>query len=187
MKIGYARVSTKHQCASLDQQILQLQKFGCEKVYSEVVSGAKSKRQELTKVLNQLKADDTLVIATLDRLGRSLKDLIAIIADLKERSVGFHCLKDQMDTNTDSGMLMFNMMGSIADFERKLINRRVYEGVKRAKALGKYKGKTYSAEESIRKEYVDMMNNGKYTVGYLAKMAKVSRQTLYNWKVALEQ
>ena len=140
MKIGYARVSTKHQCDSLDEQILKLKKFGCEKVYSEVVSGANSKRKELTKGLQELKAGDTLVIVAIDRLGRSLKDLITIIADLKERSVGFQVLKEQMDTNTDTGMLMFNMMGSIAEFERKLINRRIYEGSERAKELGKYKG-----------------------------------------------
>ena len=116
MKIGYARVSTKHQCESLDQQILQLKKFGCQKVYSEVVSGANSKRKELQKTLNELKAGDTLIITAIDRLGRSLKDLITIISNLKEKSVGFQSLKEQMDTNTDTGMLMFNMMGSIAEF-----------------------------------------------------------------------
>ena len=114
-----------------------------------------------------------------------MKDLITIIADLKEKSVGFQSLKEQMDTNTDTGMLMFNMMGSIAEFERKLINRRIYEGVKRAKELGKYKGRSYSTEESIRKEYVDMINSGKYTMEYVAKMAKVSRQTLHNWRKEL--
>jgi len=87
-----------------------------------------------------------------------------------------------MDTSTDTGMLMFNMMGSIAEFERSLINRRIYDGVKRAKELGKYKGRAYSVDKEIRKEYVEMMQSGKYTVAYLAKMAKVSRQTLYNWR-----
>ena len=87
-----------------------------------------------------------------------------------------------MNTNTDTGMLMFNMMGSIAEFERSLINRRIFDGVKRAQELGKYKGRTYSVDKEIRKEYVGMMESGKYTVAYLAKMAKVSRQTLYNWK-----
>lgn len=78
------------------------------------------------------------MITSVDRLGRSLKDLIGIIAELKERKVNFCSLKEQMDTGTDTGMLMFNMMGSIAEFERSLISRRVYEGVKRAKELGKY-------------------------------------------------
>jgi DNA invertase Pin-like site-specific DNA recombinase len=87
-----------------------------------------------------------------------------------------------MDTGTDTGMLMFNMMGSIAEFERSLINRRIYEGVKRAKELGKYKGRVHSADKEIRAEYVKMMQTGNYPVSYIAKMAKVSRQTLYNWQ-----
>ena len=77
-------------------------------------------------------------------------------------------------------------MGSIAEFERKLINRRIYEGVKRAKEQGKYKGRAYAVDEDIRKEYVEMLNSGKYTSAYIARMAKISRQTLYNWKAHFE-
>lgn len=182
MKIGYARVSTKHQRESLDQQIDLLRQAGCKEVYSEIVSGASSKRLELTKLLSEIQTGDTLVITAVDRLGRSLKDLIGIISDLKERSIYFQSLKEQMDTGTDTGMLMFNMMGSIAEFERSLINRRIYEGVKRAKELGKYKGRIHSVDKTIRHEYVKMLKSGKYSVAYLAKMAKVSRQTLYNWQ-----
>ena len=182
MKIGYARVSTKHQRESLDQQIVLLQNSGCTEVYSEIISGSSSKRPELTKLLNKIQTDNTLVIASVDRLGRSLKDLIEIISTLKERSINFQSLKEQMDTGTDTGMLMFNMMGSIAEFERSLINRRIYEGVKRAKDLGKYKGRTHSVDKSIRQEYIKMMQTGNYPVSYIAKMAKVSRQTLYNWQ-----
>jgi len=177
MKIGYARVSTKQQCESLDQQIALLKKAGCKEVYSEVISGANSKRKELTKLLNQIQAGDILVISSIDRLGRSLKDLISIINTLQDKAVKFQSLKEQMNTNTDTGMLMFNMMGSIAEFERKLINRRIYEGVKRAKEQGKYKGRAYAVDEDIRKEYVDMLNSGKYTAAYVARMAKISRQT----------
>jgi DNA invertase Pin-like site-specific DNA recombinase len=187
VKIGYARVSTKRQCESLDQQIKLLKESGCHEVYSEVISGANNKRPELTKVLGALKSNDTLIIASIDRLGRSLKDLISIVNHLQENSVNFYSLKEKMDTSTDSGMLMFNMMGSIAEFERKLINRRIYDGVSNAQELGKYKGRTYSVDEDIRKEYVQMMQSGKYTVAYLAKMAKVSRQTLYNWKIDLQK
>lgn len=182
MKIGYARVSTKHQRESLDQQIDLLRQAGCKKVYSEVISGVSSKRPELTKLLSEIQTGDILVITAVDRLGRSLKDLIGIISDLKERSIYFQSLKEQMDTGTDTGMLMFNMMGSIAEFERSLINRRIYEGVKRAKELGKYKGRIHSVDRTIRQEYVKMLKSGKYSVTYLAKMAKVSRQTLYNWQ-----
>jgi len=185
IKIGYARVSTKHQCESLDEQIRLLKKSGCTEVFSEVISGATSKRAELAKTLAKLKPNDTLIITSIDRLGRSLKDLINIINSLQERSVKFYSLKEHMDTNTDSGMLMFNMMGSIAEFERKLINRRIYDGVQRAKTLGKYKGRTHSVDAGIRKEYVQMLESGKYSVTYVAKMAKVSRQTLYNWRAEI--
>jgi DNA invertase Pin-like site-specific DNA recombinase len=185
MKIGYARVSTKHQRESLDQQIAQLKKAGCKEIYSELISGANSKRPELTKLLARIQSGDTLTITAVDRLGRSLKDLIDIISSLKERSIVFQSLKEQMDTSTATGMLMFNMMGSIAEFERSLINRRIYEGVKRAKEQGKYKGRIHSADKKIRQEYVKMMNSGDYSISYVAKMAKVSRQTLYNWQTEL--
>lgn len=182
MKIGYARVSTKHQRESLDGQISLLRKAGCKEIYSEIISGSSAKRRELTKLLAKVQSGNTLVITSVDRLGRSLKDLINIISNLKEHKVNFVSLKEQMDTGTDTGMLMFNMMGSIAEFERCLINRRIYEGVKRAKALGKYKGRAYSVDKTIRAEYVKMMQTGNYPISYIAKMAKVSRQTLYNWQ-----
>ena len=185
MKIGYARVSTKHQRESLDQQIAQLKKAGCKEIYSELISGANSKRPELTKLLAKIQSGDTLTITAVDRLGRSLKDLIDIISSLKERSIVFQSLKEQMDTSTATGMLMFNMMGSIAEFERSLINRRIYDGVKRAQEQGKYKGRIHSADKKIRQEYVKMMNSGDYSISYVAKMAKVSRQTLYNWQTEL--
>jgi DNA invertase Pin-like site-specific DNA recombinase len=185
MKIGYARVSTKHQREALDQQVALLKKAGCEEIYFEVISGANSKRPELTKLLAKIKPHDTLTIASVDRLGRSLKDLIDIITNLKDRSVTFQSLKEQMDTSTATGMLMFNMMGSIAEFERTLINRRIYEGVKRAQAQGKYKGRRHSTDKKIRQEYIKMMNSGNYPISYIAKMAKVSRQTLYNWQAEL--
>ena len=183
MKIGYARVSTKHQRESLDQQIVLLKKAGCKEIYSEIISGSSAKRPELTKLLAKVQSGNTLVITSIDRLGRSLKDLISIISSLKDFKVNFCSLKEQMDTSTDTGMLMFNMMGSIAEFERSLINRRTYEGVKRAQELGKYKGRTHSADKTIRAEYVKMMQTGNYPVSYIAKMAKVSRQTLYNWQM----
>jgi len=177
--------SIKHQRESLDQQIAQLKKAGCTEIYSEIISGANSKKIELTQLMAKIQSGDSLVITSVDRLGRSLKDLIAIINNLKERSIIFQSLKERMDTGTETGMLMFNMMGSIAEFERGLINRRIYDGVKRAQEQGKYKGRIHSADKKIRQEYVKMMNSGDYAISYIAKMAKVSRQTLYNWQTAL--
>ena len=186
MKYGYARVSTKKQCASLDDQILKLKKSGCDDVYSESISGASAKRPKLTALLETVKSGDAIVVTAIDRLGRSLKDLIDIITLLKNKCVSFISLKEQMDTNTDIGMLLFGMMCSISEFERKLINRRIYDGVQRAKEKGKYKGRRYGTDADIRREIVDKMKSGNYTVSYLAKMAKVSRATLYRWQSEVE-
>ena len=139
MQIGYARVSTKYQRESLDAQSASLKAAGCKEVYFEInISVINSKRLELTKLLDNIKSRDTLVIVAVDRLGRSLKDLINIISNLKERNVYFQSLKEQNEYKAQ--MLMFNMMDSIAEFERSLINRRIYEGVTSSKGLGKYKG-----------------------------------------------
>nr|WP_225630074.1 recombinase family protein [Cysteiniphilum sp. 19X3-34] len=182
MKYGYARVSTKKQCSSLDDQILKLKKSGCDEVFSESISGASAKRPKLTALLETVKSGDAIVVTAIDRLGRSLKDLIDIITLLKNKGVSFISLKEQMDTNTDIGMLLFGMMCSISEFERKLINRRIFDGVQRAKEKGKYKGRRYGTDANIRREIVDKMKSGNYTVSYLAKMAKVSRATLYRWE-----
>lgn len=182
MKYGYARVSTKKQCTSLDDQILKLKKSGCDEVFSESISGASAKRPKLTALLETVKSGDAIVVTAIDRLGRSLKDLIDIIMLLKNKGVSFISLKEQMDTNTDIGMLLFGMMCSISEFERKLINRRIFDGVQRAKEKGKYKGRRYGTDANIRREIVDKMKSGNYTVSYLAKMAKVSRATLYRWE-----
>ncbi len=182
MKYGYARVSTKKQCSSLDDQILKLKKSGCDEVFSESISGASAKRPKLTALLETAKSGDAIVVTAIDRLGRSLKDLIDIITLLKNKGVSFVSLKEQMDTNTDIGMLLFGMMCSISEFERKLINRRIFDGVQRAKEKGKYKGRRYGTDANIRREIVDKMKSGNYTVSYLAKMAKVSRATLYRWE-----
>ena len=182
MKYGYARVSTKKQCSSLDDQILKLKKSGCDEVFSESISGASAKRPKLTALLETAKSGDAIVVTAIDRLGRSLKDLIDIITLLKNKGVSFISLKEQMDTNTDIGMLLFGMMCSISEFERKLINRRIFDGVQRAKEKGKYKGRRYGTDANIRREIVEKMKSGNYTVSYLAKMAKVSRATLYRWE-----
>ncbi|MCF6768529.1 recombinase family protein [Thiotrichales bacterium 19S11-10] len=186
MKYGYARVSTKKQGSSLDNQIKQLKQAGCETIFSESVSGASSKRPELSNLLAKVEQGDTIVVTAIDRLGRSLKDLIGIITDLNKKEIGFVSLKEQMNTKTDIGMLLFSMMCSIAEFERKLINRRIFDGVERAKEQGKYQGRKHSTDAEIRKEFVKKMQSGNYTVAYLAKMAKVSRATLYRWKKELD-
>jgi DNA invertase Pin-like site-specific DNA recombinase len=118
MKIGYARVSTKDQNFGL--QIDALQKAGCEKFYREVVSGARTERPVLDRVVDSLRTGDVLVIWKLDRLGRSLKHLVELVNTLRERGVGLQSLNDPIDTTTPQGRLSFNLFASLAEFERDL-------------------------------------------------------------------
>src|SRR5688572_346213 len=123
MLVGYARVSTNEQDDAL--QIDALKKIGCEKMFSDKISGAKSERPELLAALSYLRdGQDTLVVWRLDRLGRSLKQLIEIINSLEERNVGFQSLQESINTRTSGGKLIFHIFGALAEFERNLIQER---------------------------------------------------------------
>ena len=130
--IGYARVSTREQ--NLCMQIVALQKFGCEKIFSEKVSGVKE-RPVLKECLGYLREGDTLVVYKFDRIGRSLKDLVNIFADLHRRGIMLTSIEDHVDASSPSGKLMMNIFASLAEFERDLIRERTGEG--RAAALKK--------------------------------------------------
>jgi DNA invertase Pin-like site-specific DNA recombinase len=139
MKIGYARVSTKDQ--DLGLQIDALQKAGCEKLYREVVSGARTERPVLDRVVDSLRTGDVLVIWKLDRLGRSLKHLVELVNTLRERGVGLQSLNDPIDTTTPQGRLSFNLFASLAEFERDLIRERTQAGLSAARARGRNGGR----------------------------------------------
>lgn len=137
MNIGYARCSTKEQ--NLDLQLDALKAAGCEKIYSDIASGAKTDRPELDKCLKGLKAGDILVCWKLDRLGRSLHHLVNIVHDLVVRRVSFKVLTGHganIDTSTASGKLVFGIFAALAEFERELIRERVNAGIAAAKARG---------------------------------------------------
>ena len=123
MLIGYARVSTSDQ--NLDLQIDALKKAGCEKIFSETGSGAKSDRPQLGEALAFARLKDTLVVWKLDRLGRSLKHLIDTVNDLHKRNVGFCSLQENLDTTSPRGKLFFHIFGALAEFERDLIKERL--------------------------------------------------------------
>ena len=137
-KIGYARVSTKDQ--NLDLQLAELEKAGCEKVYSEHKSGVKA-RLELAEAIKYLRKGDILVVYKFDRLGRSLSDLLSIISELHEKGVEIMSLKDNIDTSSVSGKLMMHIFASLAEFERDLIVERTQAGRKAAMAKGKKMGR----------------------------------------------
>ncbi len=182
MKVGYARVSTREQ--NLDLQIDALRKSGCTKVYEETVSGAKTERHKLKQMLEELRADDVVVIWKLDRLGRSLPHLVEIVQHIMKMGAGLQSLNDPIDTTTAQGRLVFNIFASLAEFERDLIKQRTYAGLEAARSRGRMGGRpkglpnkahaTACAAEILYKE-------GKLGVAQIAEQLSISKNTLYNY------
>jgi DNA invertase Pin-like site-specific DNA recombinase len=179
MLIGYARVSTVDQ--NLDLQIDALKKANCEKIYHDKISGARADRPGLEKVLELSRAGDTLVIWRLDRLGRSLKDLIQISERLKEREIGLKSLQEGIDTTTSTGQLMFNLFGALAEFEKNLINERSKAGLNAARARGKLGGRPKSLDHNQRQLVVKLYNDRQHSIAEICKMMSISKPTLYSY------
>lgn len=139
MLVGYERVSTDDQ--TLDLQRDALVGAGCDRFFSDKMSGAKFDRPGLVECLNFLREGDTLVIWRLDRLGRSLKDLIETVEGLEKRGIGFKSLQESIDTTTSGGKLVFHLFGALAEFERSLIRERTNAGLKAARARGRKGGR----------------------------------------------
>ena len=139
MLIGYARVSTQDQ--TLDLQTDALKRAGCERIFTDTMSGAKAERPGLQEALTHMRAGDTLVVWRLDRLGRTLKHLILTITDLSEQGIGFRSLQENMDTTTSGGKLIFHIFGALAEFEREVIRERTNAGLQAARARGRLGGR----------------------------------------------
>src|ERR671938_690727 len=138
MLIGYARVSTQDQ--TLNLQLDRLKAAGCEKIFTDHISGTKAERPGLTDALSHLRPGDTLVVWRLDRLGRSLPHLIETVNGLQERGIGFKSLTESIDTTTSGGKLIFHIFGALAEFEREIIRERTKAGLQSARARGKAGG-----------------------------------------------
>jgi DNA invertase Pin-like site-specific DNA recombinase len=133
MLVGYARVSTQDQ--TLDLQRDALDKAGCERLFTDTISGSKAERPGLDEALRFLRPGDTLVVWRLDRLGRSLQHLIGTITALQERGIGFRSVTESIDTTTSGGKLIFHVFGALAEFERDLIRERTQAGLQAARAM----------------------------------------------------
>jgi DNA invertase Pin-like site-specific DNA recombinase len=144
MQIGYARTSTLEQVAGFDAQKRELEEAGCEKVFAERTSSV-SQRDQLEAALDYLREGDVFVVTKLDRLARSMGDLLKIVARIKAKSAELRILAMNMDTTTATGKLMLNVLGSVAEFEREMMLERQREGIAKAKAEGKYKGRAPTA------------------------------------------
>jgi DNA invertase Pin-like site-specific DNA recombinase len=177
MHIGYARVSTHDQ--NLDLQKDALTKAGCEKVVVDVASGKIADRSGLESVKDFLREGDILVVWRLDRLGRSLKDLIELMSWLEARRVGFRSLQESIDTTTPGGRLTFHLFGSLAEFERNLIRERTKAGLEAARARGRKGGRPKRRNGPQRVLIVDLYRQKKHTVVEICTMFGISKPTLY--------
>jgi DNA invertase Pin-like site-specific DNA recombinase len=176
MILGYARVSTEGQ--TLDGQIAELKSVGCERIFQEKVSGARSDRKELAKLTAKLKTGDTLIVTRLDRLARSSRDLLNILHVLSEKGVAFRSLGDQWaDTTTPHGRLMLTVLGGLAEFERSLIKVRTGEGRKRAMAEGVRFGRKPKLTPYQKAEVIRRRASGETTT-QLARSFGVSHATV---------
>lgn len=176
MIVGYARTSTICQVAGLEEQVEELSKAGCEKIYQEQVSSV-TDRAQLEKALDFLRDGDILVVTKLDRLARSVANLLDIIESLESRSVGLRILNLGMDTSTPTGKLMLTMLGAVAQFEREVMLERQRAGIQKARAEGKFKGRTgYSKDK--RHAVVNLAQAG-VTKANIAEQMKMSEATIY--------
>lgn len=176
MIIGYARVSTQDQSPAL--QIDALAAAGCEQVFNEKATGAHRERPELTACLRAMRKGDSLVVWKLDRLARSLKDLVEIIEDLQERGVGFRSLTESIDTTSTGGRLVFHIFGALAEFEHSLIRERTVAGLVAARARGRRGGRKLALSQADVRKAAAMLRDPKITKTEVAQHFSVSRVTL---------
>ena len=179
MKIGYARVSTQDQ--SLDRQRDQLLQDGCERIYEEKVSGAKSDRPELERLLDVLREGDVVVVAELSRLSRSVRDLFDIVGRIDGVGAQIKSIKEPwLDTTTPQGRLLFPFFSGISEFERELIRQRTLEGMAAARARGRLGGHPFLDPKKVDLA-LKMYDSKACTVGEITKATGVSKSALYQY------
>jgi len=179
MYIGYARISTQDQNDNLQTDALKL--AGCGKIFTDKVSGIISERPGLTKLKEQLRKGDTLVIWRLDRLARSLKDLIEWIAYLEKEEIALKSIKENIDTSTPTGRLVFHIFGALSEFERALIVERTHAGLTAARARGRKGGRPQSLGKDKRDVAVQLYNQKELTINQICEIMEISKPTLYKY------
>jgi DNA invertase Pin-like site-specific DNA recombinase len=179
MLIGYARISTDDQNLNLQKDALQ--RAGCEKIYSDQQSGSLSERPGLSLVLETLRPGDTLMIWRLDRLGRSLKNLIFLVEQLEKQKTGLKSLQEHIDTTTAGGRLIFHLFGALAEFERNLIRERTQAGINAARARGRQGGRPKLLDSNKLNLAIRLYREQKHSIAEICKMMGISKSTLYNY------
>jgi DNA invertase Pin-like site-specific DNA recombinase len=179
LHIGYARVSTDDQ--ELNLQIDALNQAGCQRIYSETVSSRfpVAKRPQLDECLRMLREGDTLTVWRLDRLGRNLTELVAIVNDLHDRGVAFESLTEHIDTSSAAGNLMFQLFASLAEFERNIIRERTHAGLIAARARGRMGGRKPKVTAKAKKEMKALYDSREITINDICKRYEISNSTFY--------
>lgn len=181
MIIGYARVSTEDQ--NLDGQLDVLARAGCERIYKEKLSGSNRDRAELIRCLDTLREGDTLIVYKLDRLGRSIKDLISIVSDLQDKGIGFVSVTESIDTHSPGGKLIFHVFAALAEFERERISERTKAGLAAARARGRKGGRKPKLSENDVRKAKAMLLDPKMTKTEVSEHFGISRVTLNKYLV----
>jgi DNA invertase Pin-like site-specific DNA recombinase len=179
LRIGYARVSTVDQ--NLEMQRDALSRAGCVQVYEEKASGkAAAGRVELANMLRALRKGDTVIVWRLDRLGRSLSDLVHIVEELAARGVMFESLSEKIDTSTAQGRMFFQFNAAMAQYQRDVISENTHAGLKAARARGRMGGRPKSLDDQAISEIKVLMTSQDITIASIADRYQVGRTTLYN-------
>lgn len=176
MNFGYARVSTEDQATTA--QLDALRAANCERVFEERASGGRWERPELHRMLDQLRHGDVVVVWKLDRLSRSLKDLLSIMEKIEASGAGFRSLTEAIDTTTPAGRMMMQMVGVFAEFEREMIRERTRAGLERARKKGRHPGRKPKLSKDQRSEIRDLVASGKRSEAEAARLFGVHRSTI---------
>lgn len=180
MRFGYARVSTQDQ--NLQMQIDELKKAGVEEqhIYKEKITGTRKDRPQLEELLKVLREGDTLIVWKLDRIGRSMKNLIELIEEFNEREVNFVSLHENIDTTSATGKLVFRIFASLAEFERDMISERTKAGLESARARGKKGGRPSKKNEKVELA-LKMYKSKEYSISQITEATGLSKTTLYRY------
>ncbi|MGK0688818.1 recombinase family protein [Serratia marcescens] len=179
MLIGYARVSTDDQ--HLDLQRDALKQVGCERIYEDTISGAQAEREGLASLINSLRPGDTVVIWRLDRLGRSLKNLLQLVERFDGLCVGLRSLQESIDTTSSGGRLVFHLFGALAEFERNLVRERTQAGLSAARRRGRQGGRPALLSPTKKALALKLHRERNHTIEEICNMMGISKSTLYNY------
>ena len=175
-KFGYARVSTEQQ--NLARQIDMLKAYGVDYIFNEKITGTKRDRPELLKLIDRIMEGNTVVIESLSRLGRSTKDLIELVELFDKKGVHLVSLKEQIDTSTPAGRLLFTLMSAIAQFERDVIAERTKEGLNAARARGRVGGRPKTDSQKL-KQAIKLYQTKQYSIKEIEELTGIKKSTLY--------